>query len=78
MNHQPQHHARRVVARRSAVLLTAVLAIGGTPLVARALGDDIAPQAAQVIEVDTTGPVDIAALAAAVRAALDDEDAPGG
>ena len=32
----------------------------------------------QVIEVDTTGPEDIAALAAAVRAALDDEDAPGG
>ena len=56
MTPQPQHHARRVVARRSAVLLTAVLAVGGTPLVARALGDDVAPQAAQVIEVDTATP----------------------
>ena len=32
----------------------------------------------RVIEVDTTGPVDIAALAASVRALLDDESAPGG
>lgn len=31
-----------------------------------------------VIEVDTTAPVDIEALAASVRALLDDENAPGG
>lgn len=32
----------------------------------------------RVIEVDTTGPVDVVTLAAAVRAALDDETAGGG
>lgn len=40
MTPQPQLHVRRVPVRRSAAFLAAVLVISGTPLVARALGDE--------------------------------------
>lgn len=56
MTPRPHPLARRVSVRRSAALLATVLAIGGTPLVARALGDDIAPQVAQAVELDTARP----------------------
>jgi hypothetical protein len=36
----PGVHRRRLAIRRSAAVLVAVIVIGGTPLVARALGDD--------------------------------------
>ena len=50
MTTHPQPHSRRVhvlrdLVRRSAAVLAAVLVIGGTPLVARALGDEFAPVA---------------------------------
>ncbi len=56
MTPQPHTHPRRVPVRRSAALLAAMLVIGGTPLVARAIGDDIDSQVARAVEVDTARP----------------------
>lgn len=56
MTPQPQPHRRRVPVRRSAALLAAMIVIGGTPLVARAIGDDIRPPIAQATDIDTERP----------------------
>ncbi len=50
MTPQPHAHRRRVPVRRSAALVAVLLVIGGTPLVAGAIGDDIVAQVA--VEVD--------------------------
>jgi len=57
MTPQPQPHTRRVPIRRSAALLAAALTIAGTPLVARALDDDVVAETLQRIEVPTGGVV---------------------
>lgn len=53
MTPQPHSHRRRVPVRRSAALVAVLLVIGGTPLVAGAIGDDIIAQVAVEVEVDT-------------------------
>ena len=62
MTPQPQPHTCRVPVRRSAVLLALVLTIAGTPLVARALDDDVVAETVQrtelsIIEAPTMGVV---------------------
>ncbi len=56
-----QPHSRRVhvphgMVRRSAALLAAALVIGGTPLVARALGDESVPEIEQPTQAELTPP----------------------
>lgn len=62
MTPQPQPHTCRVPVRRPAVLLALVLTIAGTPLVARALDDDVVAETVQrtelsIIEAPTMGVV---------------------
>ena len=69
MTPQPNPPTRRVPVRRSAVLLAVVMTIGGTPLVARALDDDVVAEPAPFSQVPATELVTIDVLTIEVERA---------